>query len=91
MANRFVARDGEVWDETALPYHKLDLDDARALVQVWAGKANECRATRSYAQARCWSIPANDLRSAISQAEMQRRLNPIMTGGSRPPGWKPLG
>jgi hypothetical protein len=84
MTDRFIARSGEVWDQTTLPHHKLDLDDARLLVNTWAGRANECRRARDFNQARCWSEPADDLREAIAQAETQRRLD-------RPFGGRPLG
>jgi hypothetical protein len=81
---RFDAREGEVWDQTTVPAHRLDLDDARALVQTWAEKANQCRARSDYNQARCWSEPASALRAAITLAESQRRLGWAMQG--RPPG-----
>lgn len=78
---RFDAREGEVWDQTTLPHRKLEMEDARALVQTWAGKANECRASGDYAQARCWSEPAAALRAAITRAETQRQ---------RPNPWRPV-
>ena len=80
MTERFAAREGEVWDQTSLPHRKLDLDDARALIQTWAGKANECRARKDYGQARCWSEPAAQLRAAITQAEVQQRLRRVPSG-----------
>lgn len=73
MSERFAAHEGEVWDQTTVPHRKLDLDEARALVQSWAEKANEYRARSQYQQASCWSKPAAVLRAAISQAETQRR------------------
>ena len=81
MTGRFFAREGEVWNETAAPYHRLDLDEARALVQDWAEKANQCRARSDYNQARCWSVPAADLRAAITLAEVQRRRAQLMRLG----------
>lgn len=80
MTERFVAREGEVWDQTTLPHRKLTLEDAQVLVQTWAEKANQCRARHDFNQARCWSEPAAALRAAITQAATQRRLGRAVQG-----------
>jgi hypothetical protein len=74
MAERFTAIRGEVWDQTTMPARKLDLEDARIMVNIWRREAEACRQAGARDHERTWSDPATTLTNAIEAAVVQRKM-----------------